>query len=64
MKNRTLSVAAATMIAFGTSIGFSNLEVGSPTHNSKRKRDDLPEDIQNEKIRKAIEKRRRKESDV
>lgn len=64
MKNKVLSVAAATMMAFGTSIGFSNLELGSPSHNYKRRRDDLPDDVQAEKIRKAKEKRERKAKNV
>ncbi len=60
MKKTALSIAATTMMAFGTSIGFSNLEMGSPSHNYKRRRDDLPDDIQADKIRKAEEKRKRK----
>lgn len=60
MKTRALSIIATTMMAFGTSVGFSNLEFSSPEHTYKRRRDQLPDDIQAEKIRKAKEKRARK----
>lgn len=50
------SLLKTTLIAAAMSIGVHNLSFGSYSRY-KRRRDDLPQDIQAERIRKAQEKR-------
>lgn len=49
-----------TMVAAAAAMGISNLELGSPKNRYERRRDNLPDDIQKNKILQAKAKRIRK----
>lgn len=54
----TALIAAATTMG----IGHSSVQIGVGQHRYSRRRDDLPDDVQKERIRKAQEKRERKKN--
>lgn len=57
------SIIATTMMAAAMTLGIGDIApigINEGRHRYSRRRDNLPEDVQEEKIRKAKEKRERK----